>query len=524
MLDQLNSEQVRVGGSEDSPAQSRRVRTVLLAVILLLAAGLRLYRLGYESLSLDEIGQIQVAGYGIVGTARQSAWHVASTPLDYLVTHMALEVGNGPSIVRLPAAVWGILTVAAAYLLGKQTVSPLVGLIAALAVSVMPLPVYWSRVVRFYSLPVFLFLLCTLSLWLAVEIEKPIYWISYALILLLALYAHYYALVLVSVQVVWLLGLCIARRRNWRQLLSLAVCIFLALILFAPWAYYDNWVIGQGNPSPYTVSEFRPVWPWQSQVLRHIAHDLPVLLNHPFSPGGNARWLVGTLTAAGLISVILAFLTKQKKRTEALLLFWLIPVIASPILLILHFYARYRFGPRQMVFWIPFWTMSWASLPAILWRTGRHHRSRWLLKTASGLIAVAMTVAVLCMSWPGLVEIEHRTRVPGWQEATRYLLRCVDEEDLLFVADPRALWFYAPELTDKIVPYYDKGDWSDSDLKAYAEEQLAKHASAYVVPWGPDAMNAAFESVTAEAGGFASEKRIGNVRIYRYVLPRGSSD
>jgi hypothetical protein len=503
--------------------QARTTHRLTIAAVLLLAAALRLYRLGYHELNLDEIGQIQVAEHSLSVTVQLSAWHVASTPLDYLVTHVALLIGRDPGILRLPVALWGTLVVGAIYTFGRKVASHWTGIIAGLATAVLPLLVNWSRIVRFYSLPVLLFVITTILLWYALEKGGWLRWLLYGFTLLCAVYSHYYAIILAGGQAAWLVCLCIVHRRRWDQFWSLLGLAVLVLLAFAPWVYYDNLVIGIGNPSPNTVDQFRLVWPWTYEARQHTIREFPTLVAHPFKPGGDAAWVVGSLTLAGLAASMIAYLTKQNTLGDALVLCWAIPVVAAPIIVILHYYAQYDFGARQMVFFVPFWVLAWSALPLVVWRAVCQGGQRAIGQVIAVSLAVASCLAVVIASLPGLGSIYLQTYGSGWNEATRYILREVTASDLLLVEDPRAIWFYAPELEPDIVAYYDKGHWSTEQARTYAQDQLARHRAAYVIPWLTDTMDVAFKEMATQAGGTVDERCFGDVCIHRCSLSTDAS-
>ena len=94
----------------------------------------------------------------------QSEVYVNQAPLFYLMTWLLRPWGDGEFILRLPAAIAGVLTVFAVYLLGKELFGRRAGLVAALLTSVSPYMVWYSQEARNYSL---LMLLTTLQMYFA---------------------------------------------------------------------------------------------------------------------------------------------------------------------------------------------------------------------------------------------------------------------------------------------------------------------------------------------------------------------
>lgn len=140
--------------------------TVGVIVVLLMGASLRLYRLGEESLWLDEV-------YSVLDVTTRTSQELLFMPLIklhlpvyYLTLHYWVELfGVSEASLRAPSALFGIATIGAIYLVGTQLYDRQVGLLSAVLVAFSTHQVYYSQEARMYSL---LVLLTTLSFyWLA---------------------------------------------------------------------------------------------------------------------------------------------------------------------------------------------------------------------------------------------------------------------------------------------------------------------------------------------------------------------
>ena len=129
-------------------------RAVPLVAVVAVAAALRLYGLGDESLWTDELVTVEFV--------------VEMTPLELLVQlpqvqphlplyYLLLEgwiglVGGSPISMRLLSAVLGIAAVVVMYLVGRRLVDHQVGLVAAALLAVSRFHIYYAQEVRMYSL------------------------------------------------------------------------------------------------------------------------------------------------------------------------------------------------------------------------------------------------------------------------------------------------------------------------------------------------------------------------------------
>lgn len=159
-------------------------------------------------------------------------------PLYYYLLHFwSLMTGNSEVSVRFLSLFWGVLTVPLAMVVGQRLGGRSVGLIAALLVTISPELVYYSRLIRMYSLASFLALLSLYFFWLALRRGSWRYWVLYFLVTLAALYTHYYTILLVVAEAAFFLKLVWQRRAERNLVPWLGVHSALA-VLYLPWLAY----------------------------------------------------------------------------------------------------------------------------------------------------------------------------------------------------------------------------------------------------------------------------------------------
>jgi len=140
------------------------------ALILLLAAALRFYRLAGQSLWSDEGNSVALAQVGLAEIAARTALDI-HPPLYYWLLHFWIRLfGQSEVAVRSLSAVAAVLLVAVIYQVGMRLFDRRAGLMAAFIASVSPFQVYYAQEARMYAL---LALLGALTVWATVEWVLP---------------------------------------------------------------------------------------------------------------------------------------------------------------------------------------------------------------------------------------------------------------------------------------------------------------------------------------------------------------
>jgi mannosyltransferase len=188
-----------------------RTAGVLLLAILLLALGLRLWGLDARGLWQDEIFTAAIA------SAENTLSEVVSIPLYntalpapplyFLVTHAFLHVGDNDFLLRFPALSFGVLGVAATYVVGARLFGRGEGLVGALLLAVAPLHLRYSQDARFYTLQVLLSLLSAYFLYRAVFGSERKWYAGFAVCSILNLYNHLFAFFVLAAEVLFVAGL-----------------------------------------------------------------------------------------------------------------------------------------------------------------------------------------------------------------------------------------------------------------------------------------------------------------------------
>lgn len=216
-----------------------RSEKYVLVVLLLLAFGLRVYRLDSQEIWGDEAYSITIASYSL----RQAlSANVDTHPPLYpaLLWGSIRLIGKSPFAVRFPSVVSGLLVVPVVYRLG-EVASRRAGLWAAGLAAVSSFLVYYSQEARMYMLSALGVAGSMLTFWLlerrqrtGVSISGKL-WGLYFFSSLVAVYSHYYAFAVLLAQGLFLLGGVLKGGRLSHLGSWIAVWMVMALC-FLPWA------------------------------------------------------------------------------------------------------------------------------------------------------------------------------------------------------------------------------------------------------------------------------------------------
>lgn len=211
---------------------------ILLA--LLLAAGLRFYRLDAQSFWNDEGNSARIAERSIELILDGAAGDI-HPPLYYLALHFWRSlVGQSEFALRSLSAVGGIGLVALVYLLGDRLFGRLPGLVAAFLAAINPFQLYYSQEARSYVWVALLGTAAVYAAWRKLEDSNHDLWsIGYVLLVTAGLYTHYlFPVVLVSINLVALFCFLehLFRHRAIKPLGRWLALHLIVGLLYLPWA------------------------------------------------------------------------------------------------------------------------------------------------------------------------------------------------------------------------------------------------------------------------------------------------
>jgi uncharacterized membrane protein len=216
----------------DSALESQRM---WLWLIVAAGAGLRLYRLDFQSLWLDEGLQFYVATENSIGELfrQTNSFH---PPLSFVINHLFLLVGESDFFLRLPSALFGIASLPLLYVLGRDLMSKNVAVFAVLVLALSPFHIWYSQEGRMYSQLLFLSLLSSWLLIQAVRRGQARWWVYFTVAGAAGMYTHIFMGLALAAHFLWVV---LYHRRQMVPIVASGIAIF---ILFLPWVLLLPWV------------------------------------------------------------------------------------------------------------------------------------------------------------------------------------------------------------------------------------------------------------------------------------------
>jgi len=162
----------------------------LLMVLVVLAAIVRFWQLGAESLWIDEAWSYFVS---------QQPWHLipfmdVHPPVFYWFLKAWTPPGAGvdEAMLRVPSALFGIATIPLVFMLGKRIGNDFVGMIAAFMMAFSTFAIYYSQEARQYAIVTFFFCVFLLIYLEAIERKNWKIWALAGGLAALCMYTHWF--------------------------------------------------------------------------------------------------------------------------------------------------------------------------------------------------------------------------------------------------------------------------------------------------------------------------------------------
>ena len=248
-----------------------------LILILCLSTIIRLYRLGYYSLWMDEVDTIY-------GGMLHIPYH---PPLFLKLTALWIPYTNSDFALRLLPAVLGILSVFFIWRLTSRVVSPQAAPWAALILASMPIHVYYSRELRMYSAMTML----TIYSWerfFAVVNKGGIYRIlGLAVVNAIVIYTHHYGFLFIAGQ----FAAVLLFRPLKRSILAMTTSTAITGLIYLPWAAKMIFLISRFQGANFwaeKISWKTPLYTWR-------------VLTAGYEPGVKLQLALGLVFLAGVI-------------------------------------------------------------------------------------------------------------------------------------------------------------------------------------------------------------------------------
>ncbi len=269
----------------------------LIVGITLLGAALRSFRLGWQSLWLDELFSVLLVRRNWAGIVAGTAEDILP-PLFYFLLDLALRFSESETAARLVPFFFSVLTIPLTYRLTKELFNRQAALATAIFLAVNPFHILYAQEARMYTQFAFFSTAAAFFLWRAWHDNQRRDWVYFTLVSILNLYTH-----------------------------SLAFLTTLALVLYV----FIHWRQGNGRWRSWFISHAVigfAFLPWIAVILQQTtrlgsefagASQSPLTLFRAiylflFSATASLP-LAGAGLIAAITLLVFAFLTRRKEST-----------------------------------------------------------------------------------------------------------------------------------------------------------------------------------------------------------------
>ena len=477
--------------------QVRFVRNGIILVLLLFAFALRVYKVNSVPLSLDEI--LTISRYVPLSVVDIFATHHSNNqPLASVLAHLFSPQADHLFLMRWPMIMIGVLTLLFVYRLGTEIFDRKVGILALFLLSISPIHLVYSMVVRGYA---GLILLTTISLLLsirALQNNRWAEWFGFAVVNVLIIYFHMFGMLAATIQLgligIWLVWACSRANQPHSFIGGESIrarfvkfgIVLLSLAILYPLLInvQTSAVLSEGgHPGEFEVWRNGLSWPEDISPFVILLKRMALM-----SPGGIAAYIYLIFGIIGLIS-----LWRRYQMLAIVVLFWLlIPFLAIFVAMQLFGTAFYAYA-RFLLYLLPsFLILVAAGMIALVdWLLAltKGHSRQWQLggKAILGSFSVAFLALVVLslhwhflrstpINWPGLADFLSSQLQPGDIAICEERQRGFDIPDR---AKPYCIWmleFFVPELTG-----YSSNFQSTTDFIANYD-YLQEHRAALLEP------------------------------------------
>jgi 4-amino-4-deoxy-L-arabinose transferase-like glycosyltransferase len=223
-----------------------------LALITLLGAAIRLYKLGEWSFWIDEVFTVNhaLAHFSTPDLILDNIPPARNwVPVSVMLTAQSLNAwGVSEWSARIASAVIGILTFPLLYIPTKRFAGNYVALLALLILAISPWHVFWSQNARFYTSLMLFYMLALFALHLGIEEDKPGYLLLFFILVYIAASERLTALFIFPVVITYLAALWLMKfeRPRGLNLRNLAI-IALPVVLGGIVEIYTRIAVGESR-------------------------------------------------------------------------------------------------------------------------------------------------------------------------------------------------------------------------------------------------------------------------------------
>lgn len=364
-------------------------RRRLLLVILLLAFGLRIYRLGGQSLWWDEIMTVARSTMTVPELLENLFESRTHLPIYFFLIQAWGHIGRSEFIIRYFSVVCAVLTIPVIYRTGRLIAGYKVGLLAAFLLAVSPFHIWYAQEARMYT---FLALTTLTANWFLLRLFKRDDWrdwVGYSLAMLLTLGSHYLGVLILIAHYVFF---SFHYRQNKQRFRRWFISASVAGAAFTAWflAVYFTYTFSQA-----AIGWIKPAH-WYEPVLTLLTFSLGRTfdLERPFFYLAFFATLLPILATLYLLRRTQATLSYDRLAARLLWAWLAVPLILITLISLDWSIPdqRYIYMDRYIISLLPAFILLAAWGIAILAR--QQWAKHWLPPVFMGLILLPTAVSL----------------------------------------------------------------------------------------------------------------------------------
>lgn len=353
-----------------------------LITLSLVQGGLLLFRIGRQSLWLDEVMSLDVARSPWPQFFSFFRYLPEQHPLYYLILRNWLVFGTSEASLRMLSAVFAVATLWAFYHLAERLFDEDIARIASVLLCFSPFYLYYGQEARMYTLLCFLAVVGSLLLVRWLDSDSRMDLVAYIAVGVLGAYTHLFFFFLLAAH--WTFVMAYRRRRHRR---TLTVAHLLVAAAYLPWVAL---ILARGPSSQTWKGVGHIVFGIPYTLLRFSLGYSQLLANHGWKERlGALLWenvwiLSAALICFGIIGVAGIIKLMRAERSGG---FVLICMVLPMVLALLVSFKVIVVGERYFIVSFPFYLLTLA----VGWRA--ISRARDLMRRI-GVVCVGLYIAI----------------------------------------------------------------------------------------------------------------------------------
>ena len=496
---------------EKKDHKSNKIHYILLGIVLIIGIIIRFWALGDKSLWIDEMYSYLFSSQKTFFGSFVYMFSDLSPPLYYLSLYSWLKLfGNSEFMIRFPSFLAGIASIIVIYFLTKKTFNKQIALGAAILTGLSPVMLYYSQEARPYSLFA-LFFTVAVSFWIEIinkinNNEEPDSktLLKYSVFSLLTIFTHYWGLIPIFFQILYLLIFSLIKKRSIKPLFIATINIFYisGFYLFFQYSFLKKYVVVL-NPAFARVNNLNPL----IQIFNQIFYENYVFL------------LIIIIFLLLNIKKIIAFITNEitvKKLASPLI--YLVYIIILPVCVYLILDKTSSFlHPRHLIFIVP---VVYVLISYIIFS---FDNQKELLKTGF-LFGLSLVFLGIYLFVPQKIQnrafIYYNKPKQEWKEATCYVVDNTDNNSVIIIDRIEDFYNYYFKKYDKNISKFniivDKQIFYKKGFNQKISEYRKKYRKVYIFSTsmlGVEQIQDSIKTIKPSCPGLKQKKFV-NINLY----------